>query len=70
VNNVEEHSEPPHGLVLMPRDLTAAEIAAAPILHSLDELVIDDLTDDEYMALERALAERALSSTRVCSVDR
>lgn len=38
----------PHGTSLLPRDLTDDEFAALPILESLDQLEIEDLTDDEY----------------------
>jgi hypothetical protein len=31
----------------MPRDLTAAELASAPVLVSLDVLLIEDLSDQE-----------------------
>ena len=46
----------PHGTSLLPRDLTEAEFAAAPILESLDALVIEDLTDDEYDSFLAALS--------------
>jgi hypothetical protein len=48
-------SENPHGLDLLPRDLTPDELAAAPVLDSLDELLLD-LTDDEDEAFAAALA--------------
>jgi len=35
----------------LPPDLTANELAAAPIHGSLDALTIDDLTDEEADAL-------------------
>lgn len=41
---------------MLPRDLTEAEFAAAPILESLDALVIEDLTDDEYDSFLAALS--------------
>jgi hypothetical protein len=48
-------SENPRGLDLLPRDLTPDELAAAPVLDSLDELLLD-LTDDEDEAFAAALA--------------
>ncbi|MBI2703695.1 MAG: hypothetical protein HYX32_00165 [Actinobacteria bacterium] len=49
-----EH-ERPHGFNLLPRDLTEEELDAAPVLKSLDDLVIEDLTDEEYEAFLTAL---------------
>jgi len=48
-------SENPHGLALLPPDLTADELAAAPVLDSLDALLLD-VTDDEDDAFAAALA--------------
>jgi len=45
----------PHGLDLLPSDLTADDFAAAPVLESLDVLLVD-LTDDENDAFAAALA--------------
>jgi hypothetical protein len=45
----------PHGSTLLPRDLTADELAGAPVLPSADVLVIEDLTDDEDEAFASAL---------------
>lgn len=42
------HQEDAHGTGLLPRDLTDDEFAALPVLGSLAQLEIDDLTDDEY----------------------
>jgi hypothetical protein len=47
----------PHGTGLLPRPLTPAEMSNAPVLASLDALVIDDLTDEEYGRFLAALAE-------------
>lgn len=44
-----------HGLTLLARDLTPAELSAAPVLGSVDTLLIDDLTDDEDDAFASAL---------------
>lgn len=47
----------PRGTGLLPRRLTSEELAGAPVLASLDGLVIDDLTDEEYDLFVAALAE-------------
>lgn len=47
------HDEVPHGTSLLPRDLDAAQLAAAPVLASVDALVIEDLSvaeDDAFFA--------------------
>lgn len=41
---------------MLPRDLTAEELAAAPVLGSIDALLIDDLSDDEDDAFAAAVA--------------
>jgi hypothetical protein len=38
----------PHGTSLLPHDLTADELAAVPVIDDIADLVIDDLTDEEY----------------------
>jgi hypothetical protein len=48
--------ESPHGTGLLPRDLSEAELAAAPVLASVDDLLIDDLTDDEDESFAAALS--------------
>jgi hypothetical protein len=48
--------EGPYGTGLLPRDLTEEELAAAPVLASLDALIIEDLTDDEYELFIAALS--------------
>ena len=45
----------PHGISLLPRDLTAEELSAAPTLTSIDALLIDGLSDDEDDALAAAV---------------
>ncbi|MCY7289989.1 MAG: hypothetical protein LH624_17525 [Cryobacterium sp.] len=45
---VSHDPDEPHGTSLLPRDLTDDEFAALPILESLKDLEIEDLTDDEY----------------------
>ncbi len=51
-----QRSESPHGTDLLPRDLTLAELDAAPLLTSLDQLLIEDLTDEEADAFAAAIA--------------
>jgi hypothetical protein len=46
----------PQGAELLPRDLTEAELVAAPVLVSPDALLIDELTDDEDDAFAAALS--------------
>lgn len=43
------------GTSLLPADLTQEQLAAAPVVASLDTLLIDDLTDDEDDAFAAAL---------------
>jgi hypothetical protein len=43
------------GIRSLPLDLTDAELNAAPVLVSLDVLVIEDLSDDEADAFVAAL---------------
>lgn len=50
-----DRGEVPHGLTLLPRKLTAVELDAAPVLESVDALLIDDLSDDEDDAFAAAL---------------
>lgn len=47
--------EPPHGTSRLPSDLTDAQLAAAPVLWSIDSLVIEELSDDEDDAFAAAL---------------
>lgn len=42
---------------MLPRDLDERELDAAPVLPTLDTLVIDDLADDEDAAFAAALRE-------------
>ena len=46
----------PHGTSLLPTDLTNEEFAALPILESLEQLEIEDLTDDEYEKFVAAIS--------------
>jgi hypothetical protein len=49
--------EAPRGTGLLPADLTPAQLASAPTMSSVDELLIDDLTDDEDDAFAAAVHE-------------
>jgi hypothetical protein len=44
-----------HGTDLLPCGLTPEQLAAAPVLSSVDALLIDGLTDDEDDAFAAAL---------------
>ena len=44
------------GVGLLPRDLTEEQLAAAPVLASVDTLLIEDLDEDEDEAFAAALA--------------
>lgn len=43
------------GTSLLPADLTPDQLASAPVIASLDTLLIDELTDDEDDAFAAAL---------------
>ena len=45
----------PHGTSLLARDLTTDELSDAPVLESLDDLLIAGLTDDEDEAFAAAV---------------
>mgnify|MGYP001428757193 CR=1 FL=1 len=47
--------ETPRGLTLLPRAMTSDELDNAPVLESVDALLIDDLSDDEDDAFAAAL---------------
>lgn len=47
--------EAPQGTSLLPRDLTEDQLAEAPVLASVDKLLIEELTDDEDDAFAAAL---------------
>ena len=57
MSNAAADDRVPHGTSLLPRDLDECELAAAPVLPTLDTLVIDDLADDEDAAFAAALQE-------------
>jgi len=55
-NTAREHDETaPRGTSLLPRDLTPAQLRSAPVLASVDSLVINELTDEEYDAFLAAV---------------
>ena len=55
-NTARQHDETaPRGTSLLPSDLTPAQLKAAPVLASVDSLVIDELTDEEYGAFLAAV---------------
>ena len=55
MSNAATSGDVPHGTSQLPRDLTADELAAAPVLATVDVLLIDDLSDDEDNAFAAAL---------------
>jgi hypothetical protein len=57
MSNAEIHgNDRAQGTSLLPRDLTAEDLAAAPVLASADALLIEDLTADEDDAFSAALS--------------
>lgn len=44
-----------HGMALLPSDLTEEQLAAAPVLTSVDALLIEELSVDEDDAFAAAL---------------
>lgn len=49
------HDETSKGTALLPPDLTEGQLSAAPILTSVDALVIEALSEDEDEAFAAAL---------------
>ena len=47
--------EVPPGAGLLPPDLTRDQLAAAPVMRSIDALLIEDLDEDEDEAFAAAL---------------
>jgi len=45
----------PRGLSTLPPGLTEEQLRNAPVLVSADQLIIEDLTEEEFEAFERAL---------------
>ena len=52
---VRPSGEPPHGTSLLPADLTDDRLDAAPVLDSIDALLIEELSEDEDDAFAAAL---------------
>jgi hypothetical protein len=50
-----DHDDAAHGTSLLPSDLTEDQLAAAPVLASIDALVIEELSEDEDNAFAAAL---------------
>ncbi len=46
---------PPHGVSQLPADLTDEQLSNAPVMTSVDVLLIDDLDEDEDEAFAAAL---------------
>jgi hypothetical protein len=59
---VRPSGETPHGTSLLPADLTDDQLDGAPVLDSIDELLIDDLSEDEDEAFAAALESSARPS--------
>jgi hypothetical protein len=56
VSNAARHAdEVPQGLALLPGDLTEEQLLAAPVMVSIDALLIEDLDEDEDEAFAAAL---------------
>ncbi len=47
--------EAPHGTLQLPRDLTEDQLDSAPVLESIDTLLIEELSEDEDDAFAAAL---------------
>lgn len=52
---VRPSGESPHGTNLLPADLTDEQLDAAPVLDSIDALLIEGLSEDEDDAFAAAL---------------
>lgn len=50
-----DHDDVPHGTSLLPSDPTEDQLAAAPVLASIDTLLIEELSEDEDDAFAAAL---------------
>lgn len=51
----QRRDEIPHGARLLPRDLTEGQLVAAPVLGSVDTLLIEELSEEEDDAFSAAL---------------
>lgn len=52
---VRPSGDAPHGTSLLPADLTDDHLDAAPVLDSIDALLIEELSEDEDDAFAAAL---------------
>ena len=52
---VRPSGETPHGTLLLPADLSDDQLDAAPVLDSIDSLLIEELSEDEDDAFAAAL---------------
>lgn len=50
VSDADRQHDAPHGTALLPSDLTDEQLAAAPVLASVDALLIEELSEDEAFA--------------------
>ena len=56
VNDVDQlEADEPHGTRLLPCDLGAEQFRSAPVLGSIDALLIDGLSEDEFDAFYCAI---------------
>jgi hypothetical protein len=56
VSDAADQRDPaPHGIAPLPSDLTEDQLAAAPVLPSIDALLIEELSVDEDEAFATAL---------------
>ncbi len=56
VSDAADHQDQaPHGTALLPSDLTEDQLAAAPVLTSIDTLLIEELSVDEDEAFATAV---------------
>ena len=52
---VRPSGEAPHGTSLLPADLTDDQLDGAPVLNSIDDLLVEELSEDEDDAFAAAL---------------
>lgn len=52
---VRPSGEAPRGTSLLPADLTDDQLGAAPVLDSIDDLLVEELAEDEDDAFAAAL---------------
>jgi len=54
-NAADRQDDAPHGTALLRDDLSEDELSAAPVLTSIDALLIEELSEDEDEAFAAAL---------------